>query len=355
MAAGSVAAIVMIVVVVLVWRFPRRANEEPDEIASRYRLYPGSDSPTIHATGGIPTLSQLLEGIDLDPKRLGLAERLYEHGLAQFNHYVNNRDGVIEESRRQIATLASRLGPSEISSAENIGLHWDENRDCEQEVEFHQQYNQLSPQAQIYAQFKRKEADALSRIARDLETNIPRTDYTSVKARIASGKTNLDSLSSELPAFWQRIRTLDQKVERTRLKGKPPKREYLHVLFMMREQGLLEDKRAERDWNWIVSKKHNLLVPYQDPIIRYEFVEEGLPPVPKDRVIVVNQDPTSEWETEFWRKGGRLDQEYRRTSRGESPEQLRAAYRRRLFNRVVWIVATAVLIAEILLLVAKYL
>ena len=168
MAGGAVAAIVMMVVAMLAWRFPRRPNGEIEGAASRFKLYPGNDSPAIHATSGIPTLSQLLEGIELDAKKLGLAERLYEHGLAQFNHYVNNRDGVIEESRRQMASLESSLGTSEISLAEGIGLHWNENEDCEQEVELHQQYNQLSPQAQIYAQHKRKEADALRRVARDL-------------------------------------------------------------------------------------------------------------------------------------------------------------------------------------------
>ena len=346
------AAIVMLVVGVLHWRFPRRAKEQPDEIASRYRLYPGSDSPTIHATGGIPTLSQLLEGIDLDPKRLGLAERLYELGLVQFNHYVNNRDGVIEESRRQMATMASSLGPSEISSAENIGLHWDEKGDCEQKVEFHQQYNRLSPQAQIYAQHKRREVDAQRRIARDLATNTPRTDYTSVKSRIASGNVNLDSLLSELPFFWQRIRSLDEMVERPQFKGKPPKREFLHVKFMTREWGLLVDERAERDGDWIVSQKHRLLVPYQDPIIRRVQLEEDMPSVPIDRIVLINQDPTSEWETEFWRKGGQFDKDYLRTLRGESPEQLRSAYKRRQINRAIWI-ADAMIITILVILLAN--
>ena len=347
-------ALASVAVAVLAWWFPRRPKEEIEEPASRLRLYPGNDSPTIHATSGIPTLSQLLEGVDLESKRLGLAERLYEYGLSQFNHYVNNRDGVIEESRRQMATLASSLGASEISSAESIGLHWDENGDCEQEVALHQEYNQLSPQAQIYAQYQRKEADALRRIARDLETNTPRTDYTSVKARIASGNVNIDSLLSELPAFWQRIRTLDERVEAPRFKGKPPRREFLHVEFMTREWGLLIDKRAERDGNWIVSKRHKMLVPYQDHITRYALLEEDMPLVPNERLILVNQDPTSEWKTEFWRKGGRFDQEYLRARRGESPDQLRSAYRRRQINRLGWGLGSLMLIADIIIVVVKY-
>ena len=67
---------------------------------------------------------------------------------------------------------------------------------------------------------------------------------------------------------------------------------------MMREQGLLEDKRAERDGDWIISKKHNMMVPYQDPIPQYALLEEGMSPVLKGMVVVINQDPSSEWETD---------------------------------------------------------
>ena len=114
---------------------------------------------------GVPTLSQLTEGIDSDAKTLGLAERLYEHGLEQFNHFVNNRDGVIEESRRQMASLASSLDQSEICLAKRIGLFLAANGDGEQIVEVQQQYNHLSPQAQIYAHHKRNETEALRRVA----------------------------------------------------------------------------------------------------------------------------------------------------------------------------------------------
>ena len=354
-AAGAVAAIVMIVVAILAWRFPRRAKEEPDEIASRYRIYPGSDSPTIHATSGVPTLSQLLEGIDLDPKKLDLAGRLYKHGLEQFNRFVNNRDGVIEDSRRQMASLATSLDQSELYLAESTGVSLASTEDCEQRAEVQQQYNDLSPQAQIYAQHKRRETDALRRIARDLETNTPRTDYTSVKSRIASGNVNLDTLLSELPFFWQRIRSLDEKVERPGFKGKPPKRELLHVKFMTRDHGLLEDKRAEKDGNWIISDKHSYMVPYQPPADLWEGKEFGKPLIWKGKAVIITHDATSEWETEFWRQGGRMDQVYQRAARGESPEQLQSAYRRRQINNFGWVAGTAFLIADIIMLGILYL
>ena len=97
-----------------------------------------------------------------------------------------------------------------------------------------------------------------------------------------------------------------------------------------------------------------MLVPYQDPITRYVMLTEGMPPVPKHRLILVNQDPTSEWETEFWRKGGRIDQVYLRSRRGESPEQLRSAYRRQQINRLGWILGSLLLVADIIIALLKY-
>ena len=348
-------AIVSVAVAIFAWLSPRRPKDESGEGYAEFKLYPGNEFPAIHATSGVPSLSQLTEGVDLDAKRRGLAERLYEHGLAQFNHFVNNRDGVIEESRRQMASLANSLGTSEIARAENLGLHWAETEDCHQKAEAQKQYDDLSPKAQIYVQHKRLETDALRRIARDLETNTPRTDYTSVKAGITSGNVNLDTVLSELPTFWQRIRNINERVERPRFKGKPPKRKFLHVEFMTRECGLLVDTRAERDGDWIVSKKHNMLVPYQDPITRYALIAEDTLPVPKDRLILINQDPTSEWETEFWRKGGRVDQEYLRARRGESWEQLRDAYRKRLTRRIGWSLCGIMIIVYTSLILSKYL
>ena len=250
-------------------------------------------------------------------------------------------------------SLSNILVRSEICLAESIGLFLVANEDCEQKAEVQQRYNHLSPQAQIYALHKRNEIEALRRVARDLETNTPRMDYTCVKAGIASGNVSLDSLLSELPIFWQRIRTLNERVDGPRFRGRPPKRELLHVLFMMREQGLLEDKRAERDGDWIISKKHNMMVPYQDPIPQYALLEEGMSPVLKGMVVVINQDPSSEWETEFWRKGGRIDQLYLRSRRGESPEQLRSAYKRRLIRRTGWAFAGLMIIVNIALFIAN--
>ena len=192
----------------------------------------------------------------------------------------------------------------------------------------------------------------MRRIARDLETNTPRTDYTSVKARIASGGAKLESVLSELPVAWQDIRTLNERAIRPKITGKPPKREFLFLRVMTRDKGLLADERAEKDGDWIISKEHGIRVPYQAPVPLLEQVKEGAPPVRKGEAVVITEAHGSEWDTEYWRKDGRRDQEYRRARDGTAPEQLRSAYRWRLFTRAAWAVSGSVLAVDIILLAA---
>ena len=333
----------------------RGGQRQITDLLQRYMLYRGTEFPTIHATSGVPILQQLVAGMVLDAKKMGTAEILYAAGLAQFNHYVNNRDGALEESRREMESLSNYLSPSEVSLAEGVGHSLAEATGEEQRAAAEARYDLLSPQAQSYARHKEKEIDAQRRIARDLAKNVPRTDFTSVKARIASGDVRLDSILSELPIYWQHLRTLNDKVERQRVAGRPPKREFLHVIFMTREWGPLEDKCAERDGDWIVSDKHNMIAPYQDPVPRCVFLEEGKPPVQKGELVIINQDPSSEWDTEFWRKDGRLDQVYLRARSGTTPEQLRRAHRRRQINRTGWILGSLMLAVDIVLVILRYL
>ena len=295
-----------------------------------------------------------MNGMYLDARKLGLARRFYESGLAQFNHYANNRHGVIEESRSQMASLAGCLSQTEIHKAEGIGKSLAAIEDSKQEEAEQAQCRDLSLEARIYAQHKRRETEAMRSIARDLETNTPRTDYTAVKARIASGNVKLNSILSELPVIWQDIRTLNERAESPESNRKPPKRERLHVIFMTRGRGLLEDKHAERDGNWIISDKHDIMVPYQAPVPMFVHLKEGAPPVQKGEAVIITQDQGSEWDTEFWRRDGCLDQVYLRTKSGMAPEQLRSAYRRRLINRAAWVASGALLMVNIILLTTVY-
>ena len=329
---GAVATLGVFVglpIAVLAWRWPRHPNSDPGRDLKRFEPYEAKEFPEIHATNGVPSISQLTEGMQLDFKRSLLAQRRYEMGLAQFNHYVNNRDGVIAKSRCQMANLDSSLSQIEKTKAEEVGESLATFETSEQKEAAQAQYKGLSAQAQIFAQHKRQENEALRSIARDLETNTPRTDYTSVKARISSGNVKLASIMSDLPLVWQDIRTLNERAIRPRTTGKPPKLERIHLVVKTRERGLLEDLHAELDGKWIVSQKHDIMVPYQDPVPSYELVKEGAPPVRKGEEVVITSNPESEWITEFWRKGGRLDELYTRYRDGKSPEQLRSAYRRR--------------------------
>ena len=343
-----------LIIALLNWRMPRHPRDDTNREPSGYELYPGKEFPTVHAASGIPTLQQLTEGMQLDSERLGVAERLYETGLTQFNHYVNNMDCVIERSRHLMSNLANCLSRAEVDLAECIGNRMAAGGTDDQYRAVRAKYDSLVPQAQIYAQHKRREVDALRRIARDLEKDVPRTDYTSVKSRIASGVVTLESVMSELPIPWQGIRSLNNRPERPEARGKPPRRTFLHM-EVMTETGLFEDRHAEKDGDWIISDRHDLMVPFQKPIPIFELRALGKPPVPKGEVVVISRDPTSEWDTEFWRQGGRLDQVYLRAKNGESPEQLWSAYRRRIIRKVGWAFAGAVAMVDVAILAAKYL
>ena len=189
----------------------------------------------------------------------------------------------------------------------------------------------------------------MRRIARDLETNTFRTDYTSVKALIASGNGKLDAILSELPIAWQEIRTLSERAIRPKITGKPPKLERIQLLVITRDRGLLKDHRAEIDGKWVESEKLDITVPYKEPTPIYEQVEEGVPPVWKGEAVVITDAPESEWVTEFWRKGGRLDELYTRYRDGKSPDQLRNAQRWRRIIMVALVLECALTMAFVLL------
>ena len=330
---------------ILSWRLQRNRQQG---VPPSVHLYGSREYPKIHATNGVPTMQQLTKGMELDAKRRGLAQAMYNLGLKQFNHYVNNRDGIIAEARDKMNELSNRLSEAEISFAEDVGIAL--ATDVDDDVSEAQiRLRGLEPEAQIYALSKRHEYEALQTIARDLECDVPRTDFTSVKSRIASGDVPLDAITSELPITWQGLMTIDEKLETFRQSGKPPRQEFFPVMFLTRDSGVLVDKKAERDGKWLISHKHRMTVPYQDPVRIYEFERADAPPVfTGKRTIIINQDPGTEWQTELWRKGGYLDQRYLRSKAGQEPEQLRKAYRNRQIRRIAWGI-NAILFAIILI------
>ena len=313
-----------------------------------------AESPKLHATSGVPALKQLTEGMELVGKKLGLAEILYEQGLEKFNHFVNNRRGVIEEAHRKTEELASRLTEAESSEAEEIGESLATLNRGEQRAETENTLQKLSPLGRQYAQYKRWETEAQVRIANDLEKNVPITDYTSVKARIASGEAQLESMMTELPLPWQRIRALNDRIDRPEPKEKPPKRKFVHVQFITADGRWLEDEKAERDGDWVISHKHGCVAPYQDPTEMLEYTAGDKPAVPTGkRTIIYDTDPSPEWETELWRQGGFLDQMYMRHLQGRSPEQLRSTHRRRLIRKISWAALGVIVLVELVVWVSN--
>ena len=85
-AVTAIIAMMALITALLAWLRPRHPESDPRREIKRFEAYQVKEFPTIHATSGIPTLPQLMESMDLDARKLGLARRLYESGLAQFNH-----------------------------------------------------------------------------------------------------------------------------------------------------------------------------------------------------------------------------------------------------------------------------
>ena len=177
----------------------------------------------------------------------------------------------------------------------------------------------LSPSARTYAQQKKRECEALASIARDLEKTVPRTDYTFLKQRVASGETSFDTIVDELPIVWQDIGRLNEKVVTTEVKQKPAKQEKVVAKFYMADGRALRDKSAEIDGDWLTSHRYNFLVPCPPPtqITRPERL--GKIPRTGEQIREVRRDPSSEWLTEFWRRGGYMDQVYLRARAGTLP------------------------------------
>ena len=333
----------------------RKSKNTVPSISGRLKVYTSQEFPRIHATNGVPTLEQLTQDLEVNPKhRLGM-QLLYEMGLTQFNHYMNNRDGVINESRREMKMLSELISDSEAASAQGVGVKLATvgNENMQETLA---EYDSLKPETKLYAQHKRREHEALQTIANDLSKGVPRTDYTSVKSLIELGGTSLSAILSDLPLPWQELRTIDQRKRRRTSAVKPPKREFVHTIFLMRDRTILEDKRAEKDGKWLRSYKHSMLVPYQDPSQILQTTDAGGPSVARRKsMVIIDRNPSPEWITEFYRQGGYLDQQFILARDGRTPEQLRRAYRQRQITMLLWVIASALLVVNAFTFATRFL
>lgn len=336
------------------WLSKRRANGiDINSVVAMPKAFSGPHGSTIHAVSGVPTLRQLTFGMRLSAEERGLAQALYDIGLEQFCHYVNNRDGVIAEARQQMDCFRARISQSEILSAKDIGISLATAEGDELRIT-RARYDALEPSVKAYAQCVRREYEAEQSIARDLQNDVPRTDYTAVRSRIASGDVLLESIASALPVPWQEIMSIKDKIQFITPVVKPPKREFVN-LVMSTDKGVLRDKRAERDGKWVTSKKLNVLVPYQEPVPMYHYRHHNRPPVCVGKVMTVDRNHSSEWDTEFWRQGGYRDQVYLSNKYGTHPEQLRKDYRRRQAQRARWTLVGVLVAVNIMLFAMRFL
>ena len=330
----TLAVPVAIALVTLVWQ--RVYRSRIDDAANIPKPFQTVQEPKVTDSVGTPSLQQLIQGLKLNSKVKKLAESLYGLGLEQYNHPVNNRDRIIRESREITTELATVLSLDELKLADAIGR---DTRALECGATETQQPTAsllLSPNARTYAHHKKREALVLDSVARDLEKNVPRTDYTFLKKRIASGESSLEAIVDEIPIVWQSIQKLNEKSETPEVRGKPPKQERVVAEYHMSDGRVLRDKRAEIDGDWLTSHKYNFLTPCPPPTEIFHPTRLGRMPRKVGEIREVRREPSNEWLTEFWRQGGYRDQVYLRARAGKLPHQLRRAYRRRQIRKIQW-------------------
>ena len=313
-----------------------------------------TEVPNIRSTGGVPTLEQLTQDIEIYPENGRRIRRLYEMGLVQFNHEINNRDGILAESRKAMGELKTQLCSSQIERAEKVGIAMSATSEDERQ-QGRAQYDNLDPLSQIYAQHKNYEWVTLKAIARDIDKKVPRTDYTSVKSRIKSGRTSLDTIMGELPIQWQDIRTINEWVSTKPPAIKPKPREFMRVVFTRSDGSRQIDRRVEIHGDWIESQKYGYMAPRECIYPIWPFRSPTTFMSKPEYGLSIDQPLSSDYVTEFWRQGGFRDSRYCQYRDGRSPDQLHRAYRKRQALRILWTVNVAVWAIALIMIVIRFL
>lgn len=280
-------------------------------------------------TGNNVSLEFLAKDIPLPEKRhKQLCYALYDSGRAQFEVAINNRNGIIEKAQREMAELGSSLSDEELAAAKKLGIAKARSPEAEI-VKVAWDLGNLLAKAQLYAEHKTIKEKTLLSLARDMGKGIPITDYTEVKKRLAEG-ASLAQVIDDLPIPWQKIREIPWPMPYSH--AKPTKPDYISVIKIT-EEGVSEDNKAERDGEWVVSDKLDIVYPLLDMVPHYKFINPTGPPVLAGKSLVITRDAPPEWETKLWGKGGYLDQVFLRAAKGEDPKTLR---RKQLNSRIQW-------------------
>ena len=328
------AATVVTPTAIFVW--DRFLGNRRDDAANIPKLFQTTQGHTMGDSLGTPSLEQLTQGMKLDSKAKKVAEVLYDLGLEQYNHPVNNRDRIIRESHEITTELATILSIEDLKLADEIGSETTAPERRATDTQWPKASLLLRPNARTYAHHKQREKLALESVARDLDKKVPRTDYTFLKQRIASRASSLESIVDELPVAWQSIRELNEKSATPEVRHKPPKQEKVIAKYYMADGRVLRDKGAEIDGDWLTSRRYNFLTPCPPPTEIFHPTRLGRMSRKVGEIREVRREPSSEWLTEFWRRDGYCDQVFLRAKAGKLPHQLRRAYRRRQIRKIQW-------------------
>lgn len=343
-----VTLVAQIISLLLNWRRDRRETEL-HQLAKVFQNTAAAREMEHNPENIVTQLDFLTCGMHFTSRReRGLCKGLYEIGKKQFDHRVNNRDGILQDARHRMAEIRSSENIEDIREAEFLGTQLAKTDDGNSD-EIRHRLEMLPPSARMYAMHKKIEEETTLSIAGDLEKGIPITDYTQVKDRMAAG-ASLSEVIEDLPAPWQKIREIPWPEPRRTTKPRNPI--YMPTTILHAELGLLYDKNAELDGEWLISHKHDIVYPYLGPTAIYEC--RGDPPhlVKVGEEYVIASDYPPEWETKLWRRGGYLDEVFERATRGDDPFSSQRRRLRRQRTMTVWGI-NIVLFCGLLFLVAQ--
>ena len=314
---------------------------------SRKRQAANESVPAAEKAEVVTLLDYLTQGMTFKTgQEKRFVRRLFELGLGQFDAKPNNRYGIIEFAQREMTALRPEISQQELIRAESVGAEKARlsalypNPAKSRAAKLEQDFLNLSAKARQYAIYKATAESADLSLARDLSAGIPITDYSEVKKRIAE-QAPLREVIRELPMPWQRIRFLQWPEPTT--KATPIAPRYTPLTIITDENRVINDAKAVIDGEWVISKRHGMVLPYLGQVPEYELVKNGQAPAIKGARVVITDDGPPEWDTKFWRSGGYLDQRIEKAIREEDWPTYQKRRMRQLANSICLLIGLSAL------------
>ena len=284
----------------------------------------------------VTLLDYLTSGMPLKKRiQRKLCHGYYKIGLREFDHPSNNRYGLIEKTRQDMDALRDGISSEELQWAERLGIA--KTRASEKDLsQINVEIGRLSSAAQIYANHVATEEELKLSIARDIGLGIPITDYTEVKNRLEE-RPPLAQVINDLPIPWQKIRDLPWRSPHAKTKVASRKPVRVPVRLYYADGRIEEDQKAEKDGEWIISKKLGIIYPYLGMADFFEWKNPNSP-IKTGEIVAIDSDWPPEWDTKLLGKGGYLDQILERVERGDIPHSFRPS---RTGSIVRWSIAGA--------------